>query len=73
MLKNYPDILTVKDIMCILQIGKNSAYQLINQNQIYYIKVGKNIRITKKSFIDYILKSEKVCYTDAIQSVASRK
>lgn len=72
MLENYPDILTVKDIMCILQIGKNSAYQLINQNQIAYIKVGKNIRIAKKSFIDYILKNEKVCYTGEIQSVISQ-
>lgn len=72
MLEKYPDVLTVKDIMCILHIGKNSAYKLINENQVYYIKVGKNIRIPKKSLISYILKYENVCYTDGIQSVTSQ-
>ena len=71
MLESYPDVLTVKAMMEILQIGKSCAYKMINDNQIHYIKVGKNIRIPKKSLIDYLLKSKDVCYTVDIQSVTS--
>ena len=34
MLNNSPDIMTVKDLMKALQIGKNKALQLLNEGQI---------------------------------------
>ena len=41
---------TVSDIMKILQIGKNNAYELCNSNTFNVIKIGKLIRIPKSSF-----------------------
>lgn len=34
MLKNTPDILTVKDLMYVLHIGKNTALSLLNEGRI---------------------------------------
>ena len=53
-LNKYPDILTVKDVMEILRVGKNTAYQLLNSGEIRSRKVGKKYLIPKKSVIDYI-------------------
>ena len=53
-MNKYPDILTVKDVMEILRVGKNTAYQLLNSGEIRSRKVGKKYLIPKKSVIDYI-------------------
>ena len=56
MLNNAPDILTVKDLMHILHIGKNTALSLLNEGQIpgYRIR-GNRWRILKEDVIEYIL------------------
>ena len=54
MFEKYPDILTVRDIMSALDIGRNKAYELLNLNKIKSIKIGWNYRIPKKYLIDYI-------------------
>jgi len=41
---------TVKDIMEILQIGRNNAYTLCNSNAFDVIRIGTLIRIPKSSF-----------------------
>ena len=41
---------TVPDIMEILQIGRNNAYELCNSNTFNVIRIGKLIRIPKSSF-----------------------
>ena len=41
MLRDYPDVLTVKQVACILGIGLNSAYRLVKEKQIGCIRVGK--------------------------------
>ena len=55
MFKEFPDVLTVKDLAEMLKIGRNSAYDLIKTNQIHSIKVKSQIRIPKQSVIDYLL------------------
>ena len=56
MLRNTPDILTVKDLMKVLHFGKNTALSLLNEGRIqgYRIK-GNRWRILKEDVIEYIL------------------
>lgn len=53
-LDNYPDVLTVDDIIEILMIGRNKTYQLIKEGRIKTIRIGRKHRIAKKILIDYI-------------------
>ncbi len=60
MFDEYPDILTVQDIMRALDIGKNKAYDLLKRNQIKSIKIGSNYRIPKTYLIEFIYKTVSV-------------
>jgi len=54
MFENYPDIMTVKQLAQALGIGLNSAYELVNTNEIGSRKVGRKILIPKTCVIDFI-------------------
>ena len=54
MFHQCPDILSVKDLRCVLRIGRAKAYELVNSKQIASIKVGKKILVPKKSLLDYV-------------------
>ena len=54
MLRDYPDVLTVKQVACILGIGLNSGYRLVKEKQIGCIRVGKRILIPKVCVADYL-------------------
>ena len=54
MFDEYPDILTISDIMRALDIGRNKAYNLLKNNQIKSIKIGKSYRVPKSYLIEYI-------------------
>lgn len=54
MLRDYPDVLTVKQVADILGIGLNSAYRLVKEKQIGCIRVGKRILIPKVCVADYL-------------------
>lgn len=43
-------VYTVEEIMDILNIGKNTAYALVNSGVFHFVKVGGHYRISKKSF-----------------------
>lgn len=49
-----PLTLRVEDLMPILGIGRNTAYELVRSKQIYSVKVGRQLRIPKQSLIDYL-------------------
>lgn len=49
---------TVDEIMDILGICQTTAYSLIKQNLFHSVKVGHSIRISKKSFDDWLGSSE---------------
>ena len=51
---NYPDILSVSQLMELLQIGKVLAYKLIVNKKIKALKIGREYKIIKQSVIDYI-------------------
>ena len=45
---------TVEDIAAILGIGKSSAYKLENSGEFQTIRIGNMIRISRKSFEDWL-------------------
>ena len=57
---NNPDILllTVEQVSKILQLGKSTTYELVNNPKCPFIvhKIGKTIRIEKTSFIESLKK-----------------
>ena len=50
----YPDVLTVENVKEILQIGRKSAYRLVEQNRIKHFRIGVIIRIPKQCLIDFL-------------------
>jgi len=53
-IKNYPDILTIHDIMSILRIGRGKVYELLKDGTIKSIRVGKKYIIPKKSVEQFL-------------------
>ena len=49
-----PLALRVEELMPILGIGRNTAYELVRSGQIRSIKVGKQIRIPKDALREYL-------------------
>ena len=52
-----PLTLRVEDLMPILGIGRNTAYELVRSTQIYSVKIGRQLRIPKQALIDYLTSS----------------
>ena len=52
-----PLTLRVEDLMPILGIGRNTAYELVRSKQIYSVKIGRQLRIPKQALIDYLMSS----------------
>ena len=57
MFNSYPDVLSVNQLCEILDIGKNTAYRLLQSGEIKSIKIGKVYKIPKKTLKDYIVKN----------------
>ena len=49
-----PLTLRVEDLMPILDIGRNTAYELIRCGKIRSIRIGRQLRIPKQALIDYL-------------------
>ena len=49
-----PLTLRVEDLMPILGIGRNTAYELVRCKKIRSIRIGKQLRIPKQALIDYL-------------------
>ena len=60
MFNDYPDIVAVEDVMCMLGIGKSTAYTLLKTNQISHVKVGRKYIIPKQAVIGFV---QGLCYT----------
>ena len=65
-LKQYPDILTVRDVAKILKIGINSAYTLIKSGEIASHKIGRIYRIPKICLIKYLKSAQKMTVQTAV-------
>lgn len=56
MFVDYPDIVGIRQLMEMLQIGQVLAYKLIKNGDIKSRKVGREYKIPKKNIVEYILK-----------------
>ena len=54
MLNEYSAILSVEDVMEILGIGKNAAYDLFRKGDIKCFRLKNRWKIPKQAVIDYI-------------------
>lgn len=55
--RKFSDILTVKELMDYLAIGKNTAYDLLHSKKIRSIKIGRVYKIPKTEVQEYIKNS----------------
>ena len=54
MFNSYPVVLSVKQLCEILDIGKNTAYRLLQSGEIKSIKIGKVYKIPKKYLKEFL-------------------
>jgi excisionase family DNA binding protein len=54
MLKEYPDVLDIKQMCEILGISLKTGYGLIQENKIECLKVGRAYRIPKPFLLSYL-------------------
>ena len=53
-LRDIPMILRVEDLMPILGIGRNTAYELIHSGQIRSIRIGRQIRVPREALLEFL-------------------
>lgn len=53
-LKEYPDILTVDEMSKALGVSSKTGYQLLRDNKIEHLKVGRAYRIPKAHLLSYL-------------------
>lgn len=53
---NYPDVVSINQ-MCVMLggIGKKTAYNLLKNGEIRYLKIGKSYKIPKICIIEYLI------------------
>ena len=54
MFQNYPDVVTIEQLMQMLNIGKNKAYELIKNKTIQTVRIGKKYIIPKVAVIQFL-------------------
>ena len=52
--KDYPDVVTIKDLQNMLHIGRNTAYGILQDGAMKTVKIGKRYIIPKKSVIEFL-------------------
>ena len=52
--EELPLTLRVEDLMPILVIGRNTAYELVRSGKIRSIRIGRQLRIPKDAIQDYL-------------------
>lgn len=53
-LHELPMTLRVGDLMPILGIGRNTAYELIRSGQIRSVRIGRQIRIPREALLEFL-------------------
>lgn len=53
--EELPLSLRVEDLMPILGIGRNTAYELVRSGKIRSIRIGRQLRIPKDAIQDYLV------------------
>ena len=55
-LQDLPMTLRVEELMPILGIGRNTAYELIRSGQIRSVRIGRQIRIPRDALLEFLRK-----------------
>lgn len=55
--EELPLVLRVEDLIPLLSIGRNTAYDLVRSGQIRSIKIGRCYRIPREAVTEYLTKS----------------
>ena len=58
-LHDLPMTLRVEDLMPLLGIGRNTAYELVRSGRLRSIRVGRQVRIPKNALIEFLEDTEK--------------
>ena len=58
-LETLPVTLRVEELMPILGIGRNTAYELVRSGQIKSVHVGRQIRVPKAAVIEFLTQPER--------------
>lgn len=51
---DLPLVLRVEDLMPILDIGRNTAYELVRCGQIRSIRVGRQLRVPRDAIAEFL-------------------
>jgi excisionase family DNA binding protein len=57
MFRDYPDVVSVEQLMEMLHIGKVLAYRLITTGRIKAVKIGRAYKIAKVNIAEYVLQN----------------
>lgn len=52
--EDLPLVLTIKDVAALLNIGYNSAYELVRSDQVKCVKIGNQYRILKHELQQFL-------------------
>ena len=58
MFEQYNDVVSVEELAKMLKIGRNTAYELVRSGRMPSIKIGRQIRVTKREVIDYLSQTD---------------
>lgn len=53
-LDDLPLVLTVEQLMPVLSVGRNAAYELVRSGQIQSIRIGHQYRIHKEALAEFL-------------------
>ena len=53
-LDDLPLMLRVEDLMVLLDVGRNTAYELLRCGQLRSVRIGKQLRVPKQAVIEYL-------------------
>lgn len=53
-LTEYPDILTVEEMSKALGVSSKTGYQLLRENRVEHLKVGRAYRVPKAHLLSYL-------------------
>ena len=60
-LKEYPDILTVDEMSKALGVSSKTGYQLLRDNKVEHLKVGRAYRVPKAHLLSYLRLGMRSC------------
>ena len=68
MLSSYQDILVFDELVEILNVGRNTTYELLRSKEIYSKKIGKEYKIPKICVIDYIYNKKTTDFSNVFKN-----